>query len=163
LLKRLAQKLYSIETEIKSFHYNEWKQRQINEEAAWVSDFSFEPRLDKPNWVIIDHHPYEHQPKNATVIFDANKSAGLLCYELCKSAGIQSEELDLLVHYSNVADLFLEDDPDFILANDYANLVKTYGFWNLLALIGGRIESLLNHPLLEVMAIKRKLERTSWI
>ncbi len=158
LLKRLAQKLYSVETEIKAFHYNEWKQRQMNELAAWVSDFSFEQRLDKPNWVIIDHHPYEHQPKNATVIFDANKSAGLLCYELCKEAGIQSDELDLLVHYSNVADLFLEEDADFYVANDYANLVKTYGFWSLLTLINGRIESLLNHPLLEVMAVKRKIE-----
>jgi len=27
--------------------------------------------------------------------------------------------------------LFLEDDPDFMLASDYANLVKIYQFWNL--------------------------------
>jgi hypothetical protein len=57
-----------------------------------------------------------------------------------------------------VADLFLETDPDFVVANDYANLVKVYGFWNLRALIKGRIESLLDHPLLEVMTVKRRVE-----
>ncbi len=158
LLKRLAQSLYSIEVPIKSYHYNEWKNRQMNESSAWVAHFSIERPLDKPYWVIIDHHPYEHQPKNAALIHDSNKSASLLCYELCKQAGIQSRELDLLVHYSNVADLFLQEDPDFIIASDYANLVKTYGFWNLLAVVDGRVEALLNHPLLEVMAVKRKIE-----
>ena len=59
---------------------------------------------------------------------------------------------------NNVADLFLEDDPDFVLAGDYANLVKIYGFWNLHALLGGEIEKLLDHPLLEVMAAKRRIE-----
>jgi hypothetical protein len=66
--------------------------------------------------------------------------------------------LDRLVHFNNVADLFLEDDPDFALANDFANLVKTYGFWNLHALIEGQLERLLDHPLLEVMAVKRRVE-----
>jgi len=63
-----------------------------------------------------------------------------------------------LVHLNNVADLFLEDDPDFILASDYANLVKTYQFWNLAALIEGNPEKLLDHPLLEVMEVKRRIE-----
>ena len=156
LLKRLAQKLYSTDVPLKAYHYNEWKQRQFNEQAAWVADFAFERRLDRPNWVIIDHHPFENQPKNATVIYNPDKSASLLCYELCKEADIQSKELDLLVHYSNVADLFLQENPDFTIANDYANLVKTYGFWNLMTLVDGRIESLINH--LEVMAVKRKVE-----
>jgi hypothetical protein len=62
------------------------------------------------------------------------------------------------VHLNNVADLFLEDDPDFDLANDYANLVKIYQFWNLHALLGGQIEKMLNHPLLEVMEVKRRVE-----
>jgi len=59
---------------------------------------------------------------------------------------------------NNVADLFLDDDPDFVLASDYANLVKTYQFWNLEALIHGNPEMLLDHPLLEVMAVKRRIE-----
>ena len=63
-----------------------------------------------------------------------------------------------MVHLNNVADLFLEDDPEFIIASDYANLVKIYQFWNLHALIGGKIETLLDHPLLEVMAVKRRIE-----
>jgi hypothetical protein len=54
--------------------------------------------------------------------------------------------------------LFLEGDPDFDLANDYANLVKIYQFWNLHSLLGGNIEKLLNHPLLEVMEVKRRVE-----
>jgi oligoribonuclease NrnB/cAMP/cGMP phosphodiesterase (DHH superfamily) len=87
-----------------------------------------------------------------------NKSAASLCYELCRQNGIQSSALDRLVHLNNVADLFLEDDPDFALACDYANLVKIYQFWNLYTLIGGDIEKLLEHPLLEVMAVKRRVE-----
>jgi len=66
--------------------------------------------------------------------------------------------LDRLVHLNNVADLFLEDSADFVLANDYANLVKTYQFWNLHALVDGKLENILDHPLLEVMAVKRRIE-----
>ena len=96
--------------------------------------------------------------KNALLIHDLNKSAGLLCYDLCRQHGLGSPELDRLVHLNNVSDLFLEDDPDFELASDYANLVKTYQFWNLHTLIEGRLEELLDHPLLEVMAVKRRVE-----
>ena len=91
-------------------------------------------------------------------VHDVNKSAALLCYELCQEHGLGSPTLDRLVHLNNVADLFLEDDPDFVLAGDYASLVKVYQFWNLHALIGGEIEKLLDHPLLEVMATKRRIE-----
>jgi len=55
--------------------------------------------------------------------------------------GLASPELDRLVHLNDVADLFLEDDPDFMLANDYANLVKIYQFWNLHSLLGGQMRS----------------------
>ncbi|MBC8096147.1 MAG: DHH family phosphoesterase, partial [Akkermansiaceae bacterium] len=89
---------------------------------------------------------------------DLGKSAGLLCYELCKENGLSSPELDRLVHLNNVSDLFLEDDPDFELATDYANLVKIYQFWNLHTLLRGEVEKLLNHPLLEVMEVKRRVE-----
>jgi oligoribonuclease NrnB/cAMP/cGMP phosphodiesterase (DHH superfamily) len=92
------------------------------------------------------------------LIHDVNKSAGLLCYELCTEQGLGSTALDRLVHLNNVADLFLEDDPDFVIAGDYASLVKVYQFWNLHALINGEIERLLDHPLLEVMATKRRVE-----
>jgi hypothetical protein len=66
--------------------------------------------------------------------------------------------LDRLVQLSNVADLFLEEHPEFELAIDYANLVKTYQFRNLEALVEGDPERLLDHPLLEVMAVKRRVE-----
>src|SRR5476651_2017186 len=158
LLQKLAKKLFGTDTPLEAHHYNFWKQRELRERAAWATDFTFETRMDKQDWVVIDHHVTEVQPKNARLIHDVNKSAGLLCYELCKEHGISSPALDRLVHLNNVADLFLEDDPDFALACDYANLVKIYQFWNLHALIGGDIEKLLDHPLLEVMAVKRRIE-----
>ena len=158
LLQRLARKLYHAEVRLEACHYNYWKQRDLREPSGWVTDFAFESRMDKPNWVIIDHHATETVPKSAALIHDVRKSAGLLCYELCRENGLASPELDRLVHLNNVSDLFLEDDPDFVLANDYANLVKTYQFWNLHALLHGEIERLLDHPLLQVMEVKRRVE-----
>src|SRR5271156_4827885 len=158
LLQKLARKLFGADVPLEAYHYNQWKLRDLREKSAWVTDFTFETRLDKPDWVVIDHHVTEVTAKNATLIHDLNKSAGLLCYELCKQNGISSPALDRLVHLNNVADLFLENDPDFVLANDYANLVKIYQFWNLHTLIGGDITNLLDHPLLEVMAVKRRIE-----
>jgi oligoribonuclease NrnB/cAMP/cGMP phosphodiesterase (DHH superfamily) len=158
LLQRLARQLFGAEVRLEAYHYNSWRQRDPREKAAWVTDLTFETRVDKPNWVIVDHHATEVPAKSALLIHDVGKSAGLLCYELCQQEGLGSPALDRLVHLNNVADLFLEDDPDFVLASDYANLVKIYQFWNLHALIGGRIEKLLDHPLLEVMAVKRRIE-----
>lgn len=158
LLQRLARKLYNADVPLEAYHYNQWKQREPREKTAWMTDLTFETRHDKPNWAIVDHHVTEAEPKYAHLIHDVSKSAGLLCYELCREQGLGSPALDRLVHLNNVADLFLEDDPDFILAGDYASLVKIYQFWNLHALIGGEIEKLLDHPLLEVMAVKRRIE-----
>src|SRR5438105_69018 len=152
LLQRLARKLHGVEVPLEAYHYNQWKQRELREKVGWITDFGFEQRMDKPNWVIVDHHVTETPAKSATLIHDLNKSAGLLCYELCSQNGLGSLALDRLVHLNNVADLFLEEEPDFVLASDYANLVKIYGFWNLYALINGEIEKLLDHPLLELMA-----------
>lgn len=158
LLQRLAKNLYGANVRLECFHYNYWRQRNLREGSAWVADFTFESRMDKPGWLIVDHHVTDVPPKYARLIHDVNKSAALLCYELCRENGIQSPALDRLVHLNNVADLFLVDDPDFALATDYASLVKSYQFWNLHTLIGGDIEKLLDHPLLEVMAVKRRVE-----
>jgi hypothetical protein len=158
LLQRLAQKLFGTETPLEAYHYNFWKQRELRERSAWVADFTFEPRLDREDWVVIDHHVTDAAPKKCRLIHDVNLSAASLCYALCVEQGLQSPELDRLVHLNNVADLFLEEDPDFEIAGDYANLVKNYQFWNLHTLLGGRIEKMLDHPLLEVMAVKRRVE-----
>jgi len=158
LLQRLARKVFDLEVPLEAHHYHSWRLREPREHAAWVCDLSFEPRLDKPNWLVVDHHATEHLPKKAQLVHDVTKSAGLLCYELCRDHELQSPELDRLVHLNNVADLFLEEDPDFVAANDFANLVKVYGFWNLLAIVRGRLESLLDHPLLKVMQVKREVE-----
>lgn len=158
LLKRLARKLFDADIRLEAHHYNTWKQRQLRERAAWVSDFAFEPRMDRPDWLILDHHTTETSAKQARLIHDLGKSASLLCHELCGAHGLASPELDRLVHLSNVVDLYLVEDPDFELACDYGNLVKVYGFWNLHALIGGSPERLLDHPLLEVMEVKRRVE-----
>lgn len=158
LLQRLAKKLFGNDVRIEACNYNYWKQRELREKSGWVADLSFEQRLDKANWVVFDHHVTETVPKQAMLFHDVSKSAGLLCYEFCVQHGLGSPTLDRLVHLSNVADLFLEDDPDFVLANDYANLVKIYQFWNLHALVEGEIERLLDHPLLQVMEVKRRIE-----
>ncbi len=158
LLQRLAQKLYGEKIPLQAYHYNFWKLRDLRERAAWVTDFTFEPRLDKPDWLIVDHHVTATPAKHATLRHDPEKSAGLLCYELCREHGIQSPALDRLVQLNNVADLFLEKDPDFDLAGDYAGLVKNYSFWTLLTMVDGELEKLLDHPLLEVMATKRRVE-----
>jgi oligoribonuclease NrnB/cAMP/cGMP phosphodiesterase (DHH superfamily) len=158
LLQRLARKLFNTDIPLEAYHYNNWRQRDLRERSGWVTDLNFEPRLDRDNWAVIDHHYTETPAKNATLVHDLNKSAGLLCYELCVQHGLGSAVLERLVHLNNVADLFLEDDPEFIIASDYANLVKIYQFWNLHALIEGKIETLLDHPLLEVMAVKRRIE-----
>jgi len=158
LLQRLAKKLFDTNVPLEAYHYNFWKQRELRERCAWVADFTFEPRLDKPEWVVFDHHVTEVAPKYARLIHDVNKSAASLVYELCRQGGLGSPALDRLVHLNNVADLFLEDDPDFVVAGDYASLVKVYQFWNLHALIDGQIEKLLDHPLIEVMATKRRIE-----
>lgn len=158
LLQRLARELFSAEVRIEACQYQTWRQRDMRETSAWVADFAFDARLDRLGWVVVDHHPTEVKPQRAQFLHDTTKSAALLCYELCRERGIASPELERLVHLTNVGDLFLMDDPDFALASDYANLVKVYGFWNLHALINGRPESLLHHPLLEVMEVKRRLE-----
>jgi len=158
LLQRLARKLFAADIPLEAYHYNMWKQRPLPEKAAWVADLSFEPRLDRSNWVILDHHATTAVPRQARLIHDPAKSAALLCYELCREAGLATPALDRLVHLSNVADLFLDDDADFELANDYASLVKVYNFWNLHALVEGEPDRLLDHPLLEVMAVKHRVE-----
>jgi hypothetical protein len=158
LLARLAKKLFSGDIPLEAYHYHAWRQRDVRERSGWVTDLTFEQRLDRPNWLVVDHHVTETAAKNAHLIHDLNKSAGLLCYELCKEHGLGSPALDRLVHLNNVSDLFLEDDPDFVIACDYANLVKIYGFWDLHALLDGQLEKLLDHPLLEVMAVKRRIE-----
>jgi oligoribonuclease NrnB/cAMP/cGMP phosphodiesterase (DHH superfamily) len=158
LLQRLAKHLFGETVPLQAYHYNFWKQRDLREKSAWVTDFTLELRMDKPDWVVIDHHVTEVVPKNARLIHDVTKSAGLLCYELCQAQGLGSPVLDRLVHYNDVADLFLEKDPDFAVAGDYASLVKCYQFWNLHTVLGGDLEKLMDHPLLEVMATKRRVE-----
>jgi hypothetical protein len=158
LLQRLARKLFNDDVRLEAYSYNNWRQRDLRERSGWVTDLTFEARMDKANWVVIDHHATEVPAKQALFIHDVGKSAGLLCYELCQEQGLGTPALDRLVHLNNVGDLFLEDEPDFLLAGDYANLVKTYQFWNLHALIEGKLEKLLDHPLLEVMAVKRRVE-----
>lgn len=158
LLQRLAQKIYGEKIPLQAYHYNFWKLRDLREKSAWVTDFTFEPRLDRPGWLVVDHHVTETPAKNAVLRHDTAKSAGLLAYELCREHGLASPALDRLVQLNNVADLFLENDPDFDVAGDYAGLVKIYSFWNLHAITGGELEKLLDHPLLEVMAVKRRVE-----
>lgn len=158
LLKRLAKTLFNADVPLIAYHTGEWAARKFHESAGWVADLSPDQRLDKSGWLVIDHHVLEYKPRHATLIHAPDKSASLLAYELCRHHGLGSPELDRLVHLTNVGDLFLQDDPDFILACDYAALVKTYRFWNLILLLDWQIEKLLDHPLLQVVITRRTIE-----
>lgn len=158
LLQRLAGHLFGSEPPLEAYHYQGWKIRQLSERTAWVSDFTFEARLDRKGWLVVDHHATEARPSAARLVHDPAKSASRLCYDLARERGLASPELDRIVQLTDIGDLFEETHPEFVEACDYANLVKSYGFWNLHSLIGGRIETLLDHPLLEVMRVKRKVE-----
>jgi len=158
LLVRLARGLFGSEVTLQAWNYQGWRNRQMTERVAWVSDFTFEPRLDRPDWLIVDHHQFETRPAQARLVHDPSRSAACLAYGLCREAGLNSPVLDRLVHLNNIADLWWNQDSEFDLATDYAGLVKQYGFWTLHRLIGGDPERLLDHPLLEVMAVRRRVE-----
>ncbi|MCF7668248.1 MAG: DHH family phosphoesterase [Verrucomicrobia bacterium] len=158
LLHRLAKMRNEDHVRFEAYNYENWPKRLLNESGGWICDLAFEPRMDKPNWLVVDHHPHKTIPKAVSLIHDSTKSASLLACELCNKYDIQNSALDRLVHLTNIADLFLVDDPDFDIACDYANLIKTYGFWNMHSIINGELEQLLDHPLIEVMSTKRKVE-----
>ena len=158
LLQRVAQRIFEVDVDVEAYNYQGWKNRALRENVAWVSDFAFEPRMDRSGWLVLDHHTSNFAPKIAHLVHDSQKSAARLCYDLAQAHGLGSLALDRIVHLTNLGDLFLEDDPDFALACDYASLVKTYGFWNLHQILGGKLETLLDHPLLEVMSTKRRVE-----
>jgi hypothetical protein len=158
LLQRLARHLFLSDVQLEAFHYQAWKLRSMSEDVAWVADFAAEARFDRSHWLVLDHHQSEYRPRNAGFVHDLGKCAARLCYELCANHNLTTPKLDRLVHLTEVGDLFREDDPDFDLACDYGSLVKTYGFWNLHAVIGGDPERIVDHPLLEVMATRRRIE-----
>jgi len=158
LLVRLAKHIFGTEVPLQAWNYQGWKNRSMNESSAWISDFTFEARLDRPGWLVIDHHVHSVTPRQAQLVHSREKSAAALVYDRCREAGLNTPALDRLVHLTNLGDLWHSHDPEFELALDYASLVKEYGFWNLHKVIGGDPEQLLNHPLLEVMAIKRRVE-----
>ena len=158
LLQKLSATLYGEEVRLLGYQTHAWHSRCLRENSAWVSDLAFEERMDRFNWVIVDHHITNTEPTKARLVHDESKSTCLLAYELCREHGMESETLDRLVHLANVGDLFLQDDPEFELANDHGSLVKTYGFWNMYSIVDGDPEKLLDHPLLEVMRVKREVE-----
>src|SRR5687767_7431727 len=84
LLQRLSKALFGTAARLEAYHYHAWRQREPKENAAWVTDMCFETRLDKPNWLVVDHHATDAAPRNGKLIHDVNKSAGLLAYELCR-------------------------------------------------------------------------------
>ena len=47
LLQRLAKKLFNKEVQLQAYHYNFWKLRELRENSAWVTDLTFEARMDR--------------------------------------------------------------------------------------------------------------------
>src|SRR5262249_47583584 len=64
LLQRLAAKLFDAQIPLEAYHYHTWRQREPREKSAWVTDLTFEQRLDRPSWLIIDHHVTDIAPRN---------------------------------------------------------------------------------------------------
>ena len=81
LLQKLARARFGGEIPLQAYHYQAWKNRSMRERSAWVCDFTFEARFDKADWMVLDHHVTETQPRLARLIHDPSKSASLLCYE----------------------------------------------------------------------------------
>jgi len=158
LLQRLANHLFDQKPKLQAWNYTNFEKRPLREDCAWVCDLNFSKRMDRENWLVVDHHQTDHEPQNARLILDHSKSASLLCYELCKEHGLGNEKLDQLVHFTNVGDLYLTDDPQFTEAIDYGSLIKQYLFWNIAKLIDGDLESLVDHPLLQVIRTRREVE-----
>ncbi len=158
LLQRLAKEIFGSEPRLLAYNHQTFKNRHFVENCGWVSDFTVDKRMDKPRWLVVDHHVAKYEPLQCQFVFDTKKSAGLLAYELCKEAGIESDALERMVRLNDVADLFIKDAPEFEEAQAYAGLIKSYGFWNMHSLIGGELEKLIDHPLLKVMETKRQIE-----
>src|SRR5258707_3359247 len=49
LLHRLDRKMFNSDVRLEAYHYNNWRQRELREKSGWVSDLTFEARLDKEN------------------------------------------------------------------------------------------------------------------
>jgi len=158
LLQRLAKAVHGVDVRLEAWNTQAWKQRPLKENSAWVCDLAYDPRLDRPDWVIIDHHPVEDRPRRARFIQDTTHSAAKLCYAFCCDAGLGNPTLDRIVELTDIGDLFAEEHPDFELSQEYAALLKSYPFWNLSKLLGGQIEALLDHPLLEVVRARKRIE-----
>ena len=107
LLQRLAKHLFGLDVRLEAYHYNNWKLRELREKSAWICDINYESRMDKANWLIVDHHATESRPAQAQMIHDIGKSAGLLAYDLCKECGLGSPELDRLVGLLNPGGLLV--------------------------------------------------------
>ena len=41
MLQKLAKHLYQRDVPLEAHHYNYWKQRELREKAAWVTDFTY--------------------------------------------------------------------------------------------------------------------------
>ncbi|MCS1408792.1 MAG: hypothetical protein M2R45_01969 [Verrucomicrobia subdivision 3 bacterium] len=158
VLQRLARSLFEITVPLEPLSSRPWATLKRFPERAWVCDLSFEPKIDREGWVVFDHHITEHQPESTMLIHDTNHSAAKLCYNLLASHSEGNGPLKRLVELTNIADLYLNEHPEFNLASEYAQLVKTYHFRPLYRLVGNNLESLLDHPLLEIMRLKRKVE-----
>ncbi|MBL9126494.1 MAG: DHH family phosphoesterase, partial [Verrucomicrobiales bacterium] len=75
LLQRLARQLFSADVRLEAWNNQAWRQRPQKERSAWVCDLSFDARLDKTDWVVIDHNPVDDRPRHARFIHDTARSA----------------------------------------------------------------------------------------
>ena len=79
LLQRLANHLFDQQTLLQAWNYTNFERRPLRENCAWVCDLNFSKRMDRDNWLIVDHHQTDVDPQRARLILDHSKSASLSC------------------------------------------------------------------------------------
>ena len=70
LLQKLSATLYGEEVRLLAYQTHAWHSRCLRESAAWVSDLAFEERMDRINWVVVDHHITTAKPTKARLVHD---------------------------------------------------------------------------------------------
>ena len=70
LLQRLANHLFDLKPKLQAWNYTNFEKRPLREDCAWVCDLNFSKRMDRENWLVVDHHQTDHEPQNARLILD---------------------------------------------------------------------------------------------
>ena len=148
---------------LEAYNYQNWKLREPRGAiTAWVCDLSFEPRLDTrragSSWTTMPPSSRAERPPVScctTLRRSGRVESAMIC-----AASKRTDRPSLTGWSTSTTSPICTSTQttNFRWPWITPNLVKTYHFWYLLALVEGKFEALFDHPLLEVMAVKRRVE-----